>query len=75
MQYTLNFKCSDNFGSWPSNSCNFFDSDKDAMTWAKEELSYLRKRFDDITFSEVVLVENDLSPMFERGDRFITKFD
>ena len=75
MQYSLNLKCSDNFGSWPSNSCNFFDSDKDAMTWAKEELSRLRKRFDDITFSEVVLVENDLSPKFERGDRFITKID
>lgn len=75
MQYSLNFKCSDNFGSWLSNSGNFFDSDKDAITWAKEELSRLRKRFDDITFSEVVLVENDLSPMFVRGDRFITKLD
>jgi hypothetical protein len=72
MLIQINFQCTDNFGSWQSNRSGFADSDESAIVWANKEIAYARKRFSDITFTNVTLVEPDLSPMFEHGDRFIS---
>lgn len=73
MLVQIKYKCTDKFGSWNSERAGFADSDEKAIIWAKKEMVYVRERFSDITFTNAILIEPDLSPMFEHGDRFISK--
>lgn len=75
MLYDLNYNCTDAFGTWQSNSSYICESDEKAIDWAKEELKYLRKRFADISYSEIILIECDITPDFHKGDRVIKTFD
>lgn len=68
MLVEINYTCIDKHGSWPSESCGFADDDDSAKAWAESEIKYLRRRFPDITFSNVELTESDLAT---NTDRFI----
>lgn len=73
MLYDLNFRCTDDLGTWLSNSSKCCDSDDDATAWAAAEIERLRKRWPDTKYSNIVLVECDLTPMYIRGDRIVTE--
>ena len=73
MLYDLNFRCTDDLGTWISNSSKCCDSDEEATAWATNEINYLRERWPGTNYSEIVLVECDLSPMCVRGDRVVTE--
>ena len=68
MLVQINYTCIDKYGSWPSESSGWADNDESAKAWADSEIAYMRKRFPDITFSNVELSECDLATY---SDRFI----
>lgn len=67
MGYEIQCVCTDKFSSWKSTpASSFFDNDSDAISWAKRALNYLRKRFSDIEFSEVMLFQYEYDSADER---------
>lgn len=72
MLVQINYFCHDEFGTWQSESAGFANNDNDAIIWANEELNYLKFRFPDIIFSDVKLIQPDLSFDCLAGDRFIS---